>query len=416
MKAVSLIQDSLESAHVKTYRAGTDRVVHPDTTVDRVTPLFPSFGITRVADVTGLDRVGIPVVMVVRPNARSLSVAQGKGVDIAAARASGIMESIENWHAERIDLPLRLGSVDDLRWSSRLVFDRLPRRQDSPFSTNKQLLWIEGRELSSTDPVLVPYEMVSTNYTLPRPTGSGIFVSTSNGLASGNIIEEAYSHALSEVIERDSTTLWHLLSAADRTSTRLDLRSVSDPLCVGLLDSFDNAGVAVGVWEMTSDVGIASFYCAIVDRDDTPLNRLHAAGGMGCHPNRNIALLRALTEAAQSRLTLIAGSRDDLVAEDYRRLRAPHALAGERHSVLDEHGVVLFDDVPTAPFSTVDEDVRYQLDRLHAVGIEQVIAVDLTRAGIDVPVARIIVPGLEAHSQTCVPGTRALTAADRARR
>jgi YcaO-like protein with predicted kinase domain len=413
---VSLIHESLESAHVKTYRAGTDRVVSPEATFERVAPLFPMFGITRVADVTGLDRVGISVVMVVRPNARSLSVAQGKGVDIAAARASGIMESMESWHAERIDLPLRLGSVADLRSSSRLVFEKLPRRQGAPFSTDTQLLWTAGRELSSGEAVLVPYEMVSTNYTLPRPTGSGIFASTSNGLASGNIIEEAYAHALSEVIERDSTTVWHLSSAADRARTRLDLRSVDDPLCVDLLDAFDDAGVAVGVWEMTSDVRIASFYCAIVDREDTPFNRLHAAAGMGCHPNRSIALVRALTEAAQSRLTLIAGSRDDLVGEDYRRLRAPQVLTGERRSIMDEHGVVLFDSVPTAAFSTVDADVRHQLDRLYAVGIEQVIAVDLTRPGIDIPVVRVIVPGLEPHSQNCAPGARALAAADRAGR
>jgi YcaO-like protein with predicted kinase domain len=403
-----------EPAGWKAYRAGTDRVVDPTTTVARVTPLFPVFGITRVADVTGLDRIGIPVVMVVRPNARSLSVAQGKGVDIAAARASGIMESVESWHAERIQLPLRIGCVADLRWSLPLApVDRLPRCREVPFSPDAQLLWIEGRELTSGQPCFLPYELVHTNYTLPRPTGAGMFLATSNGLASGNVLEEAHAHALSEVIERDSTTLWHLRSAADRARTRLDLHSVDDPLCVRLLEAFDDADVAVGVWETTSDVGVASFYCVVMDRDDIPLNRLHAAGGMGCHPNRSIALLRALTEAAQSRLTLIAGSRDDVVGEDYRRARAPQPLARERDAILHQPGVVPFEAVPTAVFPTVGEDVRFQLDRLRAIGLDQAIAVDMTRPELGVAVARVVVPGLEAPSEIAgyVPGPRARAAA-----
>lgn len=54
-------------------------------TLTRIRPLMTFAGITRVADVTGLDTIGVPVVMVVRPNARSLSVSQGKGLSIVAA-------------------------------------------------------------------------------------------------------------------------------------------------------------------------------------------------------------------------------------------------------------------------------------------------------------------------------------------
>ena len=407
---MTTVTDSSGPAALKAYRAGTDRVVDPSATIERVTPMFPVFGITRVADVTGLDRIGIPVVMVVRPNARSLSVAQGKGIDITAARASGIMESIESWHAERIDLPLRIGSVSDLRWSVPLVpADKLPRCREVPFSPDVQLLWVEGRELTSETPVFLPYELVHTNYTLPRPTGAGMFLATSNGLASGNIFQEACSHALSEVIERDSTTLWRLRSAAARGQTRLDLSSVDDPLCGRVLQALADADVAVGVWETTSDVKVASFYCVIVDREDTPLDRLHAAGGMGCHPSRHIALLRALTEAAQSRLTLIAGTRDDVVGEDYRRARAPQSLIRERQAILQEPGKVPFDSVPTAVFPTVDEDVRFQLDRLREAGLDQAFAVDLTRPEVEIPVVRIVVPGLEGPSDIAgyMPGLRA---------
>src|SRR5262252_4561385 len=98
----------------KAYRLGTHRAFTPEQTVARVRPLLARFGITRVANLTGLDRTGVPVVMVCRPNARSSAVFHGKGIDIAAAKASGLMESIETWHAEHMQLPLRLGSFNEL--------------------------------------------------------------------------------------------------------------------------------------------------------------------------------------------------------------------------------------------------------------------------------------------------------------
>ena len=399
----------------KAYRAGTDRVVEPRETLARVRPLFPMMGITRVADVTGLDHIGIPVVMVVRPNARSLSVAQGKGVDFDAAAASGVMESIESWHAERLTLPLRLGSVADLRWSLPLVDTAaLPRCAEMPFSDDAPLLWCEGRELLGAGSCFVPYELVHTNYTLPRPTGAGMFLATSNGLASGNVLAEATSHALCEVIERDCTTLWHLRGEAEQAGTRIDLDTVREPLCRGVLDAFERAAVAVGVWDTTSDVGVPSFYSVILDREDHAMNRLHAAAGMGCHPKRSIALLRALTEAAQSRLTVIAGSRDDVVSEDYRRARAPHLLARERALLVGGRGVRAFTEVPDLDHDTIDEDIGEILSRLRQIGVEQVVAVDLTNPDIGVAVVRVVVPGLEAASEIdgYQPGRRARAAAE----
>lgn len=398
----------------KAYRAGTDRVIEPARTLERVRPLFPLLGITRVADVTGLDHIGVPVVMVVRPNARSLSVAQGKGTDYDAAAASGVMESIEAWHAERPQLPLRLGSAAELRWSLPLVdVGGLPHCAEVAHSEHAPLLWCEGRELLGGGERFVPYELVHTNYTLPRPSGAGMFLATSNGLASGNVMAEALSHGLCEVIERDATTLWHLGSESERAASRVVLATVDDPLCRGVLDRFEQAGVAVGVWETTSDVGLPSFYCVIIDRDDQAFNRLHAAAGMGCHPRRSIALSRALTEAAQSRLTVIAGSRDDMSDEDYRRARSPYLLAQERELLVGDEGRRSFLDVPDHDHASLDADVADILNRLRAVGIDEVVAVDLSQQAIGVAVVRVIVAGLEAASEIAgyVPGRRALARA-----
>ena len=122
-------------------------------------------------------------------------VSLGKALDLAGARASGVMESIEAFMAERIIQPLILGSFNDLQFSHRLVdVDALPRTASSRYHPDFPILWIEGDELLSGGRVWVPYETVHTAYTLPAPTGTGCFTATSNGLASGNHLLEAISH------------------------------------------------------------------------------------------------------------------------------------------------------------------------------------------------------------------------------
>src|SRR5262249_48108214 len=188
---------------LKALRRGTHRSASLNDTLERVLHLAPVMGITRVANVTGLDSVGIPVVMVCRPNSRSVAVSQGKGIDLASARASGLMEAAELYHAESISLPLRLGTYEELRYQHKVVdVDELPRNSSSKFHPNLRLLWCEGLDVMSGETVLVPYEMVHANYTTPFPDGHGCLVATSNGLASGNHKIEAISHGICEVVER----------------------------------------------------------------------------------------------------------------------------------------------------------------------------------------------------------------------
>src|SRR5690242_4196641 len=121
----------------KHYRSGTHRMVAPIDTFERVRRFMPVMGITRIANVTGLDSIGIPVVSVYRPNARSLSVFQGKGLDLIAAKTSGLMEAIEAYHAERILLPLKLASYEDLRYSHTVVdVWQLAHSPNTPFHAN----------------------------------------------------------------------------------------------------------------------------------------------------------------------------------------------------------------------------------------------------------------------------------------
>lgn len=372
------------------------RLVPPEQTLARVQPLLPALGITRIANVTGLDTIGIPVVMVNRPNARSLAVSQGKGTTLAAAKASAVMESIEAWHAERPRLALRHGSYEDLCYELPLVDPTLlPCHVDSAYTPHTQILWAEGRNLADDAPRWVPYEMVHTNYTLPLPTGHGCFQANTNGLASGNHPIEAIIHGLCEVIERDARTLWNLLPEARQDETRVDLETVADPSCRALLARFARAGVAVGVWDLTSDVGVPTFLARIVQADGGMRSAVRPATGYGTHLLPALALSRALTEAAQSRLTFISGARDDMERTEYE-----HFLSDEQQALwLDRirlgAPVRDFHTIPDWQGGTLQQDLTELRRRLALVGIEEVVTVDLTRGEIGIPVVRVIVPGLE---------------------
>ncbi len=397
------------TAAEKIYLSGTHRVLPPDATVRRTERFMGPMGITRLADITGLDVIGIPVVQAVRPNSRSISVSQGKGLDLDSAKASALMESIETYHAERVDRPLLLGTWAELRCRYSMAdVTAIPRAPRSRFHAHARILWIQGTNMIDGEPMIVPHEAVHTDFTVPPPAGAGCFAMTSNGLASGNHMLEAVSHGLCEVIERDAHTLWALKDEDDAATSRVELASIDDPGCCELLRRYADAHVDVAVWDVTSDVGIATFAVAISERGDSGLRPVFGAEGYGCHPSREVALARALTEAAQSRLTNIAGSRDDKT-----RTRYAYALSSPvRRTVarsVEGPATRSFTDVPTAERATLDQDVAWELERLAAVGLRQVVCVDLTRAEFGVPVVRVVVPGLElaAVVDGVRPGARA---------
>jgi YcaO-like protein with predicted kinase domain len=380
----------------KVFRDGTHRLFTPEETIARVRRFMRVMGITRIGNVTDLDRIGIPVVMVSRPNSRSLAVSQGKGLNLPLAKASGLMEAVEGHHAERITLPLKLASYEELRYTHRVAdVTTLPRIIGSLFHPHLQILWIEGHDLLQDERVWIPYELVHTNYTHPFPTGSGCFTLSTNGLASGNHILEAISHAICEVVERDATTLWYVKEKEERQRTRIDLDTIDEATCREILEKFERADVAVAVWDITSDIGIPCFLSVILDRRESWLHRLVPSAGAGCHPARHIALLRALTEAAQSRLTFIAGSRDDTIRSEYEHSRDLDVRGRIRAELLTVGPMRSFQDVATWEAETFNEDIAWEVDRLRSVGVRQVIIVDLTSPVFRLPVVRVVIPGLE---------------------
>lgn len=396
--------------------AGTERTVAPSETLARLLPRMQEFGITRLADVTGLDRVGIPVALAIRPNARSVTVSQGKGLDLASAKVSALMEAIEVWHAETIERPLVLASIEEVTRSGRAADVRrlpLPARRRRP--DNSRLLWIEGRDLISRRLLLVPFEMVHADYAEPLKPGHGLFPASTNGLASGNYVLEAVCAAICEVIERDALAVWTHLPEPPRGASALDLETIDDRMALQAWDKIAAAGLDLAVWDITSDLAVPSFLALI---RDPSAGGGHIGLGSGAHPKAGTALLRALTEAAQTRLTYITGSRDDLRPEEF----SPAGLIGKRRFaeglLRDNRPLRDFSAIPSLPAETLQAQLDILLQRLSACGIDQVVAVDLHKERVGIPVVRIIIPGLEApHDDPLyAPGPRARAAAGEAAR
>ncbi len=400
----------------KTYRDGTHRAVDPAATLARVMPLAAGMGITRVAVLTGLDRIGIPVAAAVRPNSRSIAQHQGKGATPAAAKASAVMEAVETFHAELIDLPLRLASAAELG-AAAAPPALLPLAPSGvAFGSGletQRLLWAPATDLMVGKPLWVPFELVSTDFTQTMLPGGAVFQATTNGLAAGNTWAEAVLHALYEAVERDAVALWRAAPAPAQDARAVDPDSVDAPGCRHLLALFAGARMRLRIWDVTSDIRLPAFVALVLSDDTT--DEVEPQLGSGCHASREVALSRALTEAAQARAAVISGARDDFVPSGYTeasRARQWEIAAHWLRAPARRH-------FAAAPDRAAPDDLGRDLDTvlaaLDAAGLRQAAWVDLSRPGIGIPVVRVIVPGLEGPwtppSGEYVAGPRARAAA-----
>lgn len=383
----------------KRFTAGCQRTRSPEETLERLLPLASAVGITRLANVTGLDEIGIPVVMAVRPYSRSLTVSQGKGVTLAAAKVSGFMESLELHHAESPTLPLRMASFNELRdeVGAAAVADPLQLLADGArgFDPSRRLLWVEGRGVRGGAVSWLPLEAVHGDCVVGSVPDWGRFRVHSNGLASGNHYLEAVAHALAELIERDAVAQWLRSPPQQRALTRLRLDSVGDPTALELLDRFHGAGVEVVAWNVTSSVQVPAFCVEILSREPSPWHPQAVYAGMGCHLDPGLALVRALTEAAQSRLTAISGGRDDLTRHTFLDPRRRSRLERWRRRVDGAPPVSDFRQMENAAGDDFRIDVDRLLNRLREAGHGEPIVVDLTRRQLGVPVVKVVAPSLQ---------------------
>jgi ribosomal protein S12 methylthiotransferase accessory factor len=285
---------------------GTVRARTPEDTWKVLEPELERLGITRVARLTGLDYVGIPVWAATRPGALTLVTTQGKGASDVLAKVSAVLEAAELWHVEQPPPVVAYGSHHELRVPYPL--EALPLRVRHEGLRHLDLDWVQGTGLVTGRSILVPADLARRRVRR-EPGAPEVFRVTSNGLACGNSLEEAILHALFEVIERDALERDHLIGARDRTL--VDPWTVEDPYCHELIDRFLRAGLwlELALVHNPYEVPVCAAY---IWSEDYPV----IFAGAGCHSDPNIALSRALTEAAQSRVTRIAGTRDNMGTDE----------------------------------------------------------------------------------------------------
>lgn len=379
----------------KVYKDGTHRIRDPEETLLEIEPKLRISGATRVSDITGLDRVGIPVYSVIRPGAAegAVSVYSGKGISKILAKISAIMECYERYSAEFKDIDRNLtikGTYNSLRREYNLLNPEeliLPREVPQP--RDLVFRWIKGFDLINEEEIYVPVSAVFHPYSPEEDFH--LFRTNTNGLAAGNSIEEAIFHGIMEVIERDA---WSI-AEFHRNGGRVVIPDSSFPLVRELIQKFEAKSINITLRDITTDLGIP-VVAAVAD--DTELrDPALLTIGFGAHSDPEVSAIRAILEVAQSRVVQIQGAREDTIRAEVAR-----KIGYERMKRINKHWFDFQDEVklsalPKFSSEFIDEDIRTTLDYLKSRGFDRVIAVNLTRPELNIPTVRIIVPGLEIY-------------------
>lgn len=417
---------------------GTSRIRPAHETLDKVRPLQSRIGVTRLADITHMDVLRIPNFSAVLPGTEDyIWVYSGKGPTRDHAMASALMESIERYSslpAGGIRNFVRSTYSDLAKKGAALHPEEIVEPVRFEYRDHMLMDWLPGYDLAKGEQVMVPASIALFRYTPSAPAVNPFAYFHTNGLASGNVLEEAICHALCEVIERDAMSLaelrasaipFHILRSlthsivsagysvppipsdrfvddpgvfADVDISDVDFKPVSN-----LVEKFRQAGISLTVKDITSDTGIPTINASSVEWVSHDYGYL--VEGHGTHPDARIALLRAITEVSQSRAANIQGARDDL-----RKIRYGETNTDDRRAwqFMPSTHTKKFSEIPTFFNEDILDDIKLIISRLNQVGLRRVIIVDLTNPEINIPVVRAIVPGLETFKITkSVMGSRA---------
>jgi len=375
----------------KRYFFDTHRALTPVETLRRVEAVVDKVGITGIEDITGRDKLNIPVYLAYRPGteAGAAPVHTGKGLTGDQARVSVLMEAIERYSAEikeedRAKFKFesyKEGNSENKVEPSSLILSAL-----SKVTPDSKIEWCEGYDLMAEEEVLLPANAVYHPYTTTR--GGRLFRSDSNGIASGNNLEEAIFHGMMEVIERDALSYAEIKKDAGK---RIAIEE-DDGLIYELKERFNSRGIETHFWYIPTDVGFPTVVLAL-DSPEKDANLL--VYGAGTHSDPRIAAIRAITEAAQSRLMqIVKGS--GITPVDYDTVKRMN-----RHWFETKDGdkdAVRLSELPYLATDTIDGDIKIALERLRAIE-KRVLVVDLTREEIGIPVVRVVIPGFEVYAR-----------------
>jgi YcaO-like protein with predicted kinase domain len=369
------------------------------------TRLAQAMGVTRVARVTGLDRTGVEVACAVRPGGHVLQVCNGKGLSYEQAALGALLETAELWAAENVrpgrlvwgargELDARAGvawSLEALGSAGRLVAGRLA-------GDSVRCAWREALELHSRRTVWVPAQGVYCPPSGAVALGPASVAWTSNGSGAHPDARRALLHALLEATERDQLVRalpggWSEETVRRRMLGRTGLGRGA-PRTAALVKTLRERGFDVYLFDATPSVrtpgavGLPVAAAVLVDQEEGPVP---LTAGYACALGRDEALLKALLEAAQSRLTDIHGAREDVSPADRAAARD---FAQACASARAKRRAVDMPDFPADAASPV-RGLRRVLHQLRRAGFTQVAAVSLDAPIAGLHVQRVVVPGMQ---------------------
>ena len=388
---------SWDSGPSRKIMPAVSRVTPPAETERRVRAVLARLPVTRIADLTPLDPIRLPVFAAVTPLAKDLTTHMGKGTDATGARVSALMEAVERVSAETAPsaASIRSSFAALMRTSGWRPVEpttfALPSQ--SRYQAERTFTWIRSHDLLSGETVLMPADLIL------NPASEGILQEVdTNGLASGNTYLEAVVHALCEVIERDVQSQLEFVSLfCDPHDPQPPFPAVdpaSLPEAAGRwIERLRSRGLDVVIRHVTNDIGVATFVTIVSDYQypaPSGFVTQHFAG-WGTAPDAELAIVRSVTEAVQSRLGVIQAARDSLSTT---RLGMRMATRSHRRRLLQEGHRIHLSQVPSFRCMDLRADLRFLMERLTAIGVEQILVTDLSRQDLGIPVVRVRVPGL----------------------
>ena len=381
-----------------------DRICGARRTLSRIRPHFSELGITRLGELTGLDNLGLPIAFATRPNSLSLSVSLGKGADIDSALVSAAMEAAETAIAETPPEDLVRLTAAQARDRGRKVVDihRIARCHPHRLNEEDQMSWIEAMDLVSGDRFLIPWSLVGLDHRINPPHFNNAFYVTSDGLASGNSRGEAVFHGICELIERDALASWQFAGDEEIRRSRLTVAGDEDPRLPVILEAIAASNTSLQVYEMRTDTGIPCIMAVLgATHRQSAAASSATCGGCGCHPSYGHALVKAITEAAQARLALVAGARDDFCAKHYEpgdTAGLPAAGPARKRPSLNKLARALTGQSGSGKHD-IDASVADVTRRLARVGIDQLFAIELPAEKFGISAVRVIATELQVPLQ-----------------
>ena len=382
-----------------TYFKGTHRVIAPKKTVEINEDKLKTVGITRVADITDLDRIGMPVFTAIRPTAEdgAISIYGGKGISKDHAKASAMMEGFERYSAEKQEsddtifaTPNEIGEKGEYIEPKSL---NLPQKFEKADLGDTKFEWNLAHDIITGNDYYVLSNAVFHPYNHDSDVES-LFKSNTNGLASGNVLEEAILHGIFEVIERDA---WSIFELTHKNYSQINIDSIESELIKEIIDKFESQGIKIKLMDFTADINIPTIAASADDTVTRDAGLLTL--GIGTHLDPEVAILRALTEVAQSRATQINGAREDTVRADFAREAGYERMKRiNKYYFRQEEEQINLSDIENKSTTSIDEDIDIVKEELIANDIKHVLYTNLTRPEVDVSVVRVIIPEMEVYA------------------